>query len=116
MEDQPKKKRRPNFSDGELLALVSAVSENQDILFGKFHLDNSSQARCLKTTAWQNVTDAVNSVSDVHRSAIEVRKKYKYFKSDVKRKAATESKVLQGAGRSIQCLSNYSYWSAPTAM
>ncbi|KAG5271684.1 hypothetical protein AALO_G00182830 [Alosa alosa] len=93
MEDHhPKRKRRPKFTDDELFALVSAVSENQDVLFGKFHLDIGRQARDLKTTAWQNVTDAVNSISDVQRSAVEVRTKYKYFKYDVTKKATNEKR------------------------
>lgn len=99
-EDQPRKRRRPNFSDEEILALVIAVSKNQDILFGKFHLDIGSTASSLKTTAWENVTDAVNGISEVRRNTDEVRKKYKHFKSEVKKKKANEKKHLKGTGRS----------------
>ena len=34
VEDTPKPKRRPNFSDGELVAMIIMVSDNKILLLG----------------------------------------------------------------------------------
>ncbi|KAL2084408.1 hypothetical protein ACEWY4_019926 [Coilia grayii] len=98
MEYRHKKKRRPNFTDPELMAMVSAVSKQQDILSGEFNLNvgRTLEAKKLKARAWRDVTDAVNTVSHVHRYTAEVRRKYRYFKCDTKRKKDFEKKLLRG--------------------
>ena len=66
-----KKKRQPNFSEFELMAMIAAVSDKQDTLFAKF--DSNITVRT-KSAAWQYVTEAVNQVSTVRREVHDVRK------------------------------------------
>ena len=43
VEDTTNPKRRPNFSNGELVAMISMASDNKILLLGK--LDNVNTAR-----------------------------------------------------------------------
>ena len=95
VEDPTKPKRRPNFSDGELFAMVSMVSDNKVLLLGK--LDNVNTAR-RKAMGWDLVCDAVNNVSATRRSTQEVRKKFTEFRANVKKKAASERKHASATG------------------
>lgn len=106
-DDQPRKKRRPNFSAEETMALVSAVSENQLVLLGKLHLDVERNAVNQRDNAWQKVTDRVNSISDVERDADEVRTKYKHFKSELKKKWAKDQRH-KGSNKQVSNLVTYS--------
>ena len=95
VEDTTKPKRCPNFSDGELFAMVSMVSDNKILLLGK--LDNVNTAR-RKAMGWNLVYYAVNNVSVTRRSRQEVRKKFTEFRANVKKKAASERKHTSRTG------------------
>lgn len=100
--EDKKKRRRPNFSEQELHAMVIAVSEKQDILSGKFYHDHAANTTTTsKSAVWQYVADAVNKLSRVQRDANEVRTKYKHFKSEVKKKRASEKKQRAGTGTPV---------------
>ena len=51
VEDTQKPKRRPHFSNRELVALISMVSDNKILLLGK--LDNVNTARRKEMGYWQ---------------------------------------------------------------
>ena len=86
MAEPENKKRRPNFSNEELHALIAAVAEKKNILLAKFDMKVSSKT---KNTSWDFVANQVNMVSRVHRDLAEVRKKFFDFRAIVKKKAAS---------------------------
>ena len=90
-----KKKRQPNFTETELLSLITAVAEKKIVLFAKFNGNITAKSKLM---AWQYVTDAVNSVSVVKRECSDVRKKFTDLKTVVKKKAAEEKKYNNGTG------------------
>ncbi|KAK3884436.1 hypothetical protein Pcinc_011273 [Petrolisthes cinctipes] len=80
----------PNFTNAELLAMDTSITEKQNIIFGKFYFDSASTAVRMKAAAWQHVTDAVNAVSRVQREVADIKLKFKHFKSEVKKKRAKD--------------------------
>ncbi|KAK3894484.1 hypothetical protein Pcinc_001740 [Petrolisthes cinctipes] len=93
-----KRPRRPNFTDAEMLEMVTSIAVKQNIIFGKFHFDSASTAVRMKATAWQHVTDAVNAVSRVQREIADIKLKFKHFKSEVKKKRAKDLQYQRGTG------------------
>ncbi|XP_050685808.1 myb/SANT-like DNA-binding domain-containing protein 4 [Eriocheir sinensis] len=91
----PTKKRRPNFSEDELLMLLAEVSKRKALLLGP--LTNSVTLRS-KDRAWETVAVAVGGVGRVKREKGEVRKKFKDFRSEVKKKAAKINKERKKTG------------------
>ncbi|XP_050710177.1 myb/SANT-like DNA-binding domain-containing protein 4 [Eriocheir sinensis] len=91
----PTKKRRPNFSEEELLMLTAEVSKRKALLLGP--LTNSVTLRS-KDRAWETVAVAVGGVGRVKREKGEVRKKFKDFRSEVKKKAAKINKERKKTG------------------
>ena len=51
VEDTTQPKRPPNFSDGELVAMIRMVSDNKILLLGK--LDNVNTTRMKAMGYWQ---------------------------------------------------------------
>ena len=92
------KRRRPNFSDDEVMAIITAVTERQDILLGKLTKEITAKVKLLQ---WQAVTDCVNCVSTVKRDAAEVRKKFTDLRTQVKKKAAAENHYSRSTGKCI---------------
>ena len=90
MAEVQSKKRRPNFNDEELHAMIAAVQQRKTILLAKF--DNNVTAKT-KNSAWEAVRE-VNLVSRVHHDFAEVKKKFSNFRGIVKIKAANEKKTL----------------------
>ena len=88
-------KRRPNFSDEEIFAILFGVSDRKRLLLGK--LDNTNTAK-LKMRGWDEVATAVNTVSSVQRGSLEVRKKFYDLRTIVKKKAASEKTHAGGTG------------------
>jgi hypothetical protein len=74
-------RRRPNFTDNEKTALVDAVVENHNTLFGKL---SSTLTNAEKDEVWDQVHARVNSVSSTIRNKEELKKKYQSLKSEVK--------------------------------
>lgn len=101
MEQANSSKRRPNFSNEEVIALATAVKERQGILLCKF--DNNVTAKT-KAVQWQEVTDSVNVVSLVKRCVPEVRKKFYDLRTNLKKKVAADDKYSGKTGKCIYTL------------
>ncbi|XP_047468591.1 nuclear apoptosis-inducing factor 1-like isoform X2 [Penaeus chinensis] len=104
MEGPTQKKRRPNFSDEEMLALIEGVATKKNVVLGK--LDNRITAQ-VKSNAWDSVTKEVNLVARVPRNVNEVRRKFTDLRAAVKKKAAQEKKHMGGTGGGPAVLTNY---------
>ncbi|XP_042889852.1 myb/SANT-like DNA-binding domain-containing protein 4 [Penaeus japonicus] len=85
------KKRRPNFSSDEVLALIATVQQHQDILEGPLTATVSYET---KVKTWEAVTAAVNATGKTLRSPEEVKLKYIDFKSNTKKKLSIRKKKL----------------------
>ncbi|KAG7170500.1 t-SNARE domain-containing protein 1-like 3 [Homarus americanus] len=88
MEGPSAKKRRPNFSEAEVYAIVSEVTKRQQIILGK--LDSTRCTLKLKNHAWGEVLNAVNAVARFPRNVVEVRRKFSDLRVSVKKKAAQD--------------------------
>ncbi|XP_076039801.1 uncharacterized protein LOC143024685 isoform X2 [Oratosquilla oratoria] len=89
------KRRRPNFTSSETLALVEAVKKRNDVIHAK--VDNKVMIDA-KHAAWEEVTQAVNRVSRTRRYTGEVRRKWKDLRCCVKRKAFQDVKQARHKG------------------
>lgn len=87
--------RRRNFSDDELRTLIEECIKHKSSLFGKH---SSTQTAKDKSTAWAQVTEAVNSVSHTVRTTEEIRRKFSDFKSVTKNKEAKRRREAQKTG------------------
>nr|XP_027211958.1 myb/SANT-like DNA-binding domain-containing protein 4 [Penaeus vannamei] len=76
------KKRRPNFTHDELMALIANVQLHQEILEGPLTATVTHQ---MKLRAWEEVTAVVNATGKTLRSPEEVKLKYIDFKSHTKK-------------------------------
>ena len=92
----PSKTRRPNFSQLELTTLMDEVRKRESIILVK-HDSKVTQEK--KTVAWNQITDAVNSVGRVPRTAEELRKKFKDLRAQTKSKAARHAQHMEGTGK-----------------
>ena len=91
----PAKKRRPNFTQDELLCLVSSVQSRWSTING---ILSSSLTAAMKQRAWEAVTADVNAVSDCVRSVEEVKNKFTDFKCHTKKRMAKLNKEITGTG------------------
>ncbi|XP_042221778.1 nuclear apoptosis-inducing factor 1-like isoform X1 [Homarus americanus] len=96
MEGPPAKKRRPNFSEAEVYALVTEVAKRKEMILGK--LDSTRCTLQLKNHAWGEVLNAVNAVGRVTRNVTEIRRKFSDLRVSVKKKAAQDKKYAGGTG------------------
>ena len=80
-----KRAKKRNFTNTELEILVNEVESNQQILFSSFTAGGITNKR--KNAAWENVTNAVNSVGSEERTVPEINKKW----FDIKRLAKNVS-------------------------
>ncbi|XP_042221779.1 nuclear apoptosis-inducing factor 1-like isoform X2 [Homarus americanus] len=94
MEGPPAKKRRPNFSEAEVYALVTEVAKRKEMILGK--LDSTRCTLQLKNHAWGEVLNAVNAVGRVTRNVTEIRRKFSDLRVSVKKKAAQDKKYAGG--------------------
>ncbi|XP_050700300.1 myb-related transcription factor, partner of profilin-like [Eriocheir sinensis] len=90
------KKRRPNFSNEELLVLIREVTDRKTMLLGK--LDSTRVTREGKNMAWLAVLEAVNAVGVTRRTEDEVKKKFRDFRSFVKKKVADARQEMLRTG------------------
>lgn len=81
------KRRRPNFSESEILTLLKEVKKREDIILGK--MDHKITDR-VKEAAWREVTQAVNQVARVPRRVDESRRKFIDLRAQVKKKASRD--------------------------
>lgn len=94
-EKTSRKRRRPNFCDEEIFAMLSVVRDNKILLLGK--LDNINTAK-RKSRGWEHVTAAVNDVSSYKRDAFEIRKKFSDLRALVKKKVTSEIRQASETG------------------
>ncbi|KAK0146629.1 hypothetical protein N1851_014026 [Merluccius polli] len=76
-----KKRRAFNFSQDELEALVQAVEDRKNVLFGKFSMTVTSQS---KDRNWKEVADSVSAVCGMLRTVESTKKKWSSLASDAK--------------------------------
>lgn len=90
-------KRQPNFTTGEVEALLQMVEGKSRVLFGKF---SGVMSVVSKQAAWDEVARDVSAVSGVKRSAAEVKKKWMQLKSKAKEHvvAVKKDRVKTGGG------------------
>ncbi|XP_050691561.1 myb-related transcription factor, partner of profilin-like [Eriocheir sinensis] len=93
---KPALKRRPNFSNEELLVLIREVTDRKTMLLGK--LDSTRVTREGKNMAWLAVLEAVNAVGVTRRTEDEVKKKFRDFRSFVKKKVADARQEMLRTG------------------
>ncbi|KAK4325124.1 hypothetical protein Pmani_004278 [Petrolisthes manimaculis] len=67
--------------------LLQEVDERRKVIMGALSPRITAKA---KDNEWKAVTEAVNSISRVSRDVLEIRKKFRTFRSEVKKKAAKE--------------------------
>ena len=94
--EPPAKRRRPNFTEDELVVMIEEVRQRRVLLLGSFDGDKVTAKK--KAHAWEQVTRAINAVSRVQRDATEVRKKFTDYRSYVKKKAAKRIKEQKKTG------------------
>ncbi|KAI2646901.1 Myb-related transcription factor, partner of profilin [Labeo rohita] len=88
--------KKKNFSELELDVLITQVQSNQLVLFGSL---KSGIKGSQKNAVWNEITAAVNSVDDVNRTSVEVKKKWADLKlSTKKRLAALKRSTTQTGG------------------
>ncbi|XP_050700090.1 uncharacterized protein LOC126987271 [Eriocheir sinensis] len=87
-----KRPRKPNFTEAEVLAMVTAIRERYDHLYGR------SARYSTKAAAWSQVTEEVNAVGRAQRDIGEIRTKFKHYKSDVKKKRAKDLQYQKETG------------------
>lgn len=93
----PLKRRRPNYSKEEVLALVTGVRKRWHILSSV----SSTLTAADKQQAWEDVTKEVNGVSRVVRSVDEMRIKFFDFKSSTKRKMVAWKQKQNSTGENM---------------
>ncbi|XP_042214208.1 myb/SANT-like DNA-binding domain-containing protein 4 isoform X1 [Homarus americanus] len=104
MEGPTAKKRRPNFSEAEVYAMVCEVAKRKKIILGKL---DSRGAIKLKNHAWEEVVKAVNVVAQIPRNVEEVRRNFSDLRESVKNKAAQDKKYTGGTGGGPQIENTY---------
>ena len=95
VEVEPKaRKRKPNFSVGEIAIITEYVGKNLNIIQSKLMNNITNKA---KKEMWEEITREVNAVGQASRSVQEVKDKWKNLHSDAKKEFNTfrrESKKL----------------------
>ncbi|KAK4300263.1 hypothetical protein Pmani_027532 [Petrolisthes manimaculis] len=97
-EPPQKKIRRPNFSENELLVLITEVRKRkQQVIKNKFDSGVTVSAKTIEN-AWDAICEEVNSVSKIKRITSDVRKKFRDMRSHVKSRRAKENKETKKTG------------------
>ncbi|KAH7935772.1 hypothetical protein HPB52_013355 [Rhipicephalus sanguineus] len=93
----PKRARQPNFTQGELAALVDGHEEHRRAIEGRGEGPRGSQA---KQRAWDTITANLFAVSGIVRTPAEVKNKWCDVKSAAKARAAAvrRSRATSGGG------------------
>uniref|UniRef100_A0A8C6SPG7 Myb-like domain-containing protein n=1 Tax=Neogobius melanostomus TaxID=47308 RepID=A0A8C6SPG7_9GOBI len=89
------KKRKENFTDGEIRKLLEMFAENKDTLTSKFNNSNTNKRKMIK---WGEMTAAINECSSGGRTVKEVRKKWKDLLSRAKKDKTLLKKPPTGGG------------------
>lgn len=90
-------KKKKNFTEDELEALLAEVETRKNILFGTLSSGITSKR---KRNEWESVCQAVNAMGSETRTQAEIKKKWSDIKLDVKRRMAAhrQSVVKTGGG------------------
>lgn len=91
-----KRARKKNFTNTELEILVNEVESNQQILFSSFTAGGITNKR--KNAAWENVTNAVNSVGSEERTVPEIKKKWFDIKVLAKKRVTAHRREMSATG------------------
>lgn len=97
----PAKIRRRNYGEDEMLQLLAEVEKRKDVILAPVAIASrpSNITNSMRDKAWESVTAAINSHlrtdCQMIRSSKELRKKFRDFKADVKKKATV--KAYRGA-------------------
>ena len=91
-----KRAKKQNFSNAEMETLVNEVESNQKIIFGSLSAGGVTNKR--KIAAWENVTDAVNSVGSEVRTLSEIKKKWFDVKVNAKKRVAAHRRGTSATG------------------
>ncbi|KAK4325796.1 hypothetical protein Pmani_003629 [Petrolisthes manimaculis] len=94
-EPPAKRSRRANFSDEEIMMMITGWHDRQAVLREKFSNIVTAER---KKQAWEEVTHEINSVSRVRRNREEVKKKFADFKSVVKKKLSIRRQEQEKTG------------------
>lgn len=89
------KKRKENFTDGEIRKLLEMFAENKDTLTSKFNNSNTNKRKMMK---WREMTAAINECNSGGRTVKEVRKKWKDLLSRAKKDKTLLKKPPTGGG------------------
>ncbi|XP_062617399.1 myb-related transcription factor, partner of profilin-like [Saccostrea cucullata] len=95
MESKDIKRRRPNWSEGELVALAEAVVPRAHYLKGKLSPSLTAER---KQGLWEEVADEVNSVAMVKRTVDEKKKKWADMQSLTKKKEGERRRSMKMTG------------------
>lgn len=107
-EPPQKKIRRPNFSEDELLMMITEAAKRKNLVIEKkFDSGEVVSAKAIES-AWDDITKEVNSVSKVKRTTADVRKKFRDMRSYVKNKKAKDTKETKKTGKDSQVIVNLS--------
>ncbi|XP_070206679.1 ribosome-binding protein 1-like isoform X1 [Littorina saxatilis] len=93
-------RRKGNFSNAEIAVLLTKVKENHDIIDA-----NSSDGVTtrMKEAVWKEISDAVNLISEAHRTAKNCRKKYQNLKQTSLSMTSSQSvRLATGGCRSVR--------------
>ena len=94
-----KRKKQPTFTEDELLVMVTEVAKRKQLVTGCFSVGVDSVSRKAKEFAWCEITAAVSGVNSFTRSEKDVRKKFRDYRSDVKRRVGQHRHRMQGTGK-----------------
>ncbi|KAK4323439.1 hypothetical protein Pmani_005860 [Petrolisthes manimaculis] len=109
-EPPQKKIRRPNFSENELLVLITEVRKRkQQVIKKKFDSGVTVSAKTIEN-AWDAICEEVNSVSKIKRITSDVRKKFRDMRSHVKSGGKKEPMVYTPAEEAMLALLESEAW------
>lgn len=100
----PKRARQPNFTHGELAALVDGYEEHRRAIESRGEGPRGSQA---KQRAWDTITANLFAVSGIVRTPAEIKKKWCDVKSAAK---ARGESLFRNLLRNIQCPEEHVQW------
>ena len=91
----PRNRRRPTFTVDELEVLVDEMQKNKSTHLGKL---SDAQAAQTKNDAWRAIAANISAVSNIGRTADEIRRKWQDWASVVKQKELLRQKAMKQTG------------------
>ncbi|CAC5359022.1 unnamed protein product [Mytilus coruscus] len=102
-------KRKPNWSEKELLTLSEKVTSNIKIIKGQF---GPSLTINDKNACWAHINESVNAVNHSHvsRSVADCKKKWQDLQAATKKKEATRRSEARATGGGPPPVCNFKPW------